>query len=380
MSRKHPGRGKRPAPRPSAHQEPPLASLPAHLCEADVAEGLESIAATELLKRFGTRVRLHHKPDEPPEPGVLRFTFHGDLQHLLALRTVLAVYLVRHFPVPRPRGLLGDEHFRALLDQIRIVRALAPPDSYHLLYLSAAGADSSVMVRLQDDLAEQSGLEVASHEGDLLIRVRRPPDGAEGWEVLMRLSPRPLATRPWRQCNMEGALNATVAHAMVLLTAPTQSDVCLNLACGSGTLMAERLLLGPAARMMGCDINPEALACARTNLDASGWGSRAELHPWDAQTVPLSDHSVDVLLADLPFGHLVGSHAENLVLYPAILQEAARLARPGSPFVLITHEVRLMEELLAASPHWRTERVQRVLLGGLHPRIFVLRRRKTGRR
>src|SRR5947208_2669780 len=78
--------------------------------------------------------------------------------------------------------------------------------------------------------------------------------------------------------------------------------------------------------------------------------------------------------ADLPFGHLVGSHEENVALYPAILREAARVARREAPFVLITHEVRLTEALLAASPEWATDAMLRVTLGGLHPRIFVLRR------
>ena len=33
----------------------------------------------------------------------------------------------------------------------------------------------------------------------------------EGWEVLVRLTPRPLTARPWRVCNWPGALNAVVA-------------------------------------------------------------------------------------------------------------------------------------------------------------------------
>jgi tRNA (guanine6-N2)-methyltransferase len=130
-----------------------------------------------------------------------------------------------------------------------------------------------------------------------------------------------------------------------------------------------------ARRAIGCDTSAEALACARANLGAAGLAGRAELHPWDVRALPLPDRSVDVVVADLPFGHLVGSHAENVALYPALLAEAARVARPGARAALLSHELRLMERLLDESAAWALESATRVDVGGLNPRIFVLRRR-----
>jgi len=138
--------------------------------------------------------------------------------------------------------------------------------------------------------------------------------------------------------------------------------------------MIERLFAGSAARIIGCDTDSEALACARRNLAAAGFSNRVELYDWDACHLPLPSGSIDVVLADLPFGHLVGSHATNLTLYPALLAEAARVTRPGGRAVLISHEVRLMERSLAELPVWCIEQQLRVNLRGLHPRIFVLRR------
>lgn len=221
---------------------------------------------------------------------------------------------------------------------------------------------------------------MSDDEADLLIRVRPTPsihEDSVGWDVLVRLSPRPLATRAWRVCNFEGALNGAVAHAMVRLTHPNPRDVYLNIACGSGTLLVERLLTGPARHLIGCDIDPTALACARQNATAAGAGSRIALYQANGCALPLASRSINAITADLPFGHLVGSHAENLRIYPLILEEAARVARPRAFFTVITHEVRLMDQLLLAddSP-WTIEKVLKVELGGLHPRIFVLQ--KTG--
>lgn len=363
MSKPHFGRKKR-------RQRPEPATFPV---EADVVEGLETVARQEILATLGQRVRLQRLSRRNPEEGLLRFTYTGGIRALLRLKTVQAVHAVHHFNIPRPRALLGDQHLRALVDIIEAIKAVHPPDAFQTLHISAAGDDSSVMTRLKGALAASTGMTPDDEGGDLLLRLRRPPHGA-GWQIVVRLSPRPLATRPWRACNMEGALNATVAHAMTLMTAPRPHDVFLNLACGSGTLLIERLLSGPARQAVGCDTSLEALSCAQKNIRAAGLTAAAALHDWDARELPLEAASVDAIAADLPFGHLVGSHTENVRLYPDVLAEAARVARPGALFSLITHEVHLMGSLLEKSSQWQVEGVQRITLGGLHPRIFVLRR------
>src|SRR5690606_5444439 len=202
------------------------------LCEAEVAEGLEHFAREEIAQVFPRFARLRSHQ----QPGSVRFTFSGDLRSLTKLKTVEAVFLVQTYPIPRPRALLGDANFRLLLRQIAEVRAL---DQFQTLYLSAAGAESKVMTRIKHDLAQQTGLVLAEDKGDLLLRIKPSPDG--GWETLVRLTPRPLVTRAWRVCNYEAALNATVAHVMTLLTEPQAQDVFVNLGCGSGTLLIERL-------------------------------------------------------------------------------------------------------------------------------------------
>lgn len=340
-----------------------------HNVEAEVAHGLESVARQELTRQLGPYVRWAAAVGQP---GALRFEYVGDLRALTKLRTVQAVYLLHHFELPRPKALLGDQHFRTLVALLETVRALDPA-AFQTLHIGAAGADSSVMLRLKAELAQATRLRTGADEGDLLLRLRRGPDG-EGWEALVRIGPRPLATRAWRVQNYGGALNATVAHAMALLTQPRPDDVVLNLACGSGTLLIERLAAAPAARVLGCDTHPDALAAAQANIAAAKQSQRIELHPWDARDLPLPDANINVLLADLPFGNLQGSHSTNTTLYPAILQEAARVATSDARFALITHEARLMQNLLAQHATWIHEQTIMVTLGGLHPRIYLLRR------
>ena len=334
---------------------------------AAVPEGLEPIAHAELASILRPRHPIK------VETGALSFAIEGEVRPLLRLRTLSSLYLARSYDVPRPRGLLGHAFAQPLLDHLNYAMRLHP-GAFKTLFISAAGSDSVVMQRLRDHFCELTGLQPGEDDGDLLLRLR-PTRNGEGWELLVRLSPRPLATRAWRLCNREGALNGAVAHAMALLTSPHPRDRYLNVGCGSGTLLIERLLFGEARQAIGCDLDPEALECAYINVTAAKLEQRYELNQWDATDLPLADGSMDAITSDLPFGHLVGSHAENQYLYPALLGEAARVARRGALGVFVTHEIKLMEQSLAQIPSWEALQTIKISLSGLHPRIFVLRRR-----
>lgn len=340
-----------------------------HLCEAEVVHGLEALARDEL--RRVPQVTLLDASDH----GSVRFRCSGDLDRLRRLQLTQAVYLTQHFEVPRPRALLGDAHWRRLLAQVELVRGLEHPHAYRSFSIAAAGSDSSVMQRIRAEIAAVTGLVDGADKGDLLIRIRPAAGGrVSGWETLVRLTPRPLATRAWRVCNFEGALNATVACAMGLLTEPQPDDVFLNAACGSGSILIGRLELGPAGLVVGVDSDGDVLDCARLNIDASGAAERIHLCEGDIRSLPLPARSVTAICADLPFGQRVGSHQDNVAQYPQILRELARAAVPEAKCVLLTHEIRLLESVLRQQSAWSLEQSIQINLRGLHPRLYVLRR------
>lgn len=343
-----------------------------YLCEAEVVTGLKSFAEAELNTRFGGLISVGQKDKAEEIP----FYYDGDLPSLLSLNKALSVYLVQYYPIPRPLALLGHQHFQQLLRQISTVRSMHPRGAFQTFRIAAAGSDSSVFARVKSEIQQATGLILNEEDADLLIRVRRSDPAPQGWDVLVRLSPRPLATRAWRVCDFEGALNATIASAMVEMTDPHPEDRFFNPMCGSGTLLVERLRRGTAEVIGGCDADLLALRCADENLKAAGFNDQVDLFEMDAAHLQLPDSCLDAICADLPWGQLTGSHQENITLYPQALAEMARVAAPGARAALITHEIRLMEQTLANyAQMWSVKQTVRVFQGGLHPRIYVLERR-----
>ncbi len=343
--------------------------------EIDLIDGLDRFVENELTSELGRRgFRLADQPNA----GRMSIEYSGTVQPLLNLQSAVAVHLVEHFAVPRPKALLGHQHFNRLLGAIREVVSVHPPKTFKRFRISAAGSDSGTFRRLRADLSAELGLEDRPDEGHLHLTVRRAASGL-GWEVLIRLMPLPLSARAWRVCNRPDALNATIAHSMVRLAGPRNQERFLNLCCGSGALLVERMRLGPATYAIGIDADPEALNCAERNMEAAGVQREVKLIRGDARRVPLPAGSFDTIVADLPFGLLSDtSHALD-TMYADTVQEAARLLAPGGSFVIITVRRRLLETALGQSDgNWNREGDFPLRIshsgGYIKPIIFVLHR------
>lgn len=340
--------------------------------EMEAVEGLLPLAMQELeeLGFSGARAR-----GDTAAVFRSRLALDEAAARLGQARLAVGFQLLLEFGVPRPKALLGDQHLRRLLSAIRAVLKTGGHTGFRI---SAAGADSAVFQRLAGEIEAQTGLKHDPADGELLLRVRRQ---GKGWQVLLRLTPRPLSARSYRVCNMEGGLNSLLAAAMnrLLVTGRSASGSYLNAFCGSGTLLAEWLLgtagQSGAAVVQGFDSDEAALQCARDNL---GWAAdRVELFQADASSVNLKDASQDFIAADPPWGDDIGSHEENRRLYPAFLLEASRLLKPGGRLALLSHELKLTRRLLIDFPGFTAIQSLQVWHGGHRPVIWILEKPAT---
>jgi len=106
--------------------------------------------------------------------------------------------------------------------------------------------------------------------------------------------------------------------------------------------------MGAARQALGYDVDDTALACARANVAAAGLGASITLERRDATALPLDDGTVDTVAADLPYAMLLGSGTANAELYPALVDEAARVLKPAGRLLVVTTQNRLMASVCEA--------------------------------
>jgi tRNA (guanine6-N2)-methyltransferase len=182
----------------------------------------------------------------------------------------------------------------------------------------------------------------------------------------VRLSDRTMRHRTYKLDHIAASLRPTVAAAMVRLAGVGPGMTVLDPFCGAGTILAEALDIaekrsrGGVVRVLGGDIDPNAVFVTSQNLEHVG---RASLARWDATALPLENQSVDRIVSNPPFGKQLSSIDKVGPLYEAAAREWNRVLRPGGRAVLLAMEHELLKRVLKAH-RWSMARQTRVRLLG----------------
>ena len=284
-----------------------------------------------------------------------------------SLRTVAGVSRVLEFDVPRPKALLGDANLRAIVEAVDEVKR---GEQFNAVRIAAAGSDSSVMKRIAQEVADAAELKV-DDDGDLVLRILHGSSG-RGWRVLVRVTPRPMATRPWRVADYMGAVNATIAAAMVRLASLRAGAKVANLMCGSATLAIEAALAHPdLAQIVAFDQSAEAVAAALANVEAASVDDRVVVKQADALQSGLGDAEFDAVFCDPPWTGM--SQDDVKKLYMSSLDEIYRVLCHGGVAGWLSHQIEVSRDVIAASKFDVTQRL-RLTQGGLHPTLWMLRK------
>ena len=368
LSRK-PGRPKRPPrSRPSA-RKPGIATTSDDLFVISALDGVQDLARNELEHRF----RRHCKILKHPRTDEIHFKFGAPPERLLSLKTAQTLSLRKDFGIARPRTLLSPEHVASIGELIQRAQTIGNAQPRKGFRLDASGSDSPTMQRLAEHLENKLDLRYNQRSGDCVVGLR---PGASGWEVLCRVGNRPLATRGWRKVNYKGSLNAPIAACMVELARPRRGDSYLNIMCGSGTLLIERLLRLPTRAAIGVDNTSRAVSACRDNIEAAGLTDQIQIIEGDARKIDLPDGAFDVITTDLPYGEHLGARDTNPVLYRETLKEAERLCRAGGKMVVLSQDIAslaaIMPELAAT---WKTLDERRIVQRDFRPMCVTLQKK-----
>jgi tRNA G10 N-methylase Trm11 len=143
----------------------------------------------------------------------------------------------------------------------------------------------------------------------------------------LRLSDKRMRQRgEGRAVERHGALRPVVAAAMVHLAGDKPGRL-LDPCCGTGTILAEASAISWDS--VGSDIDPEAVAVARTNVPGS------LVVQADALNLPHPEASFDAVVSNLPFGKQFHVDTDPKRWLSRALREAARVTRPGGRVVVL---------------------------------------------
>ena len=314
--------------------------------------------------------------------GIALFRTTAAPQDLLALRTVEDVFFV----LAHVKGLgHGPDALRVIhsaTQNANIPKALSAwrrahngeqPATWRVISQKSGSHDFR---RVDAGRAVANGLQRALPRA--MQQVRDDSDmeiwlWLSGSELLvgLRLSDATLRHREYKREHLPASLRPTIAAAMSLLSPPTEEDIVLDPLCGAGTILVERGLMAPFDRIIGGDIEDEAVGMARRNARAAG--IVATLRSWDARALPLDDASVTRILTNLPFGKKVGSRESNEELYRELIKQFDRVLAPGGRMVTLTSQDDLWNSVLRDNGWKITKKVVLVVLG-LPASIFITER------
>jgi len=128
-----------------------------------------------------------------------------------------------------------------------------------------------------------------------------------------------------------GVMMPRMARTLVNIAHAREGEILLDPFSGTGGILIEADLLG--MHPVGSDFDPLMVLGSTRNLKS------ASLMLADATHLPLSDHSIDTVVTDFPYGQSVCIRKTDSMdqLYAASLEEIRRVLKPGRRAVVVTH-------------------------------------------
>lgn len=328
-----------------------------------VVPGLEDIAMQEMQGRFPVLEVIEHAR------GKVFFHYADAFKDLLVLKCIENLYLyLDSFHIGSHKADLLELPKKIKNLQITTRMLHVDNGSVPKIIVSASRSGRHTFSRfdvarvalkaLLDFFPFQEGT-VEQH--DIAFRMDVEGDRAS---MYIKLTPASFRFRSRNKEFLSGALKATVAHAMVLISEPDDTDVFLDPFCGTGTIPYERSFYDAFA-ILASDSSQERLQVAQHNLpDYIG------INCWDACHTELSDGSVTKIVSNLPWGKQIT--VEDIdSLYLSFLREARRILDPRGKIVLLTDQEDSLDRG-ARKNHFRMKKMATLSLHGMHPSIFLL--------
>lgn len=132
-----------------------------------------------------------------------------------------------------------------------------------------------------------------------------------------------------RRADVPAASHPTVAAALAWVAAPEPGMTVWDPFCGSGQELVECARRTDGLRLLGSDLEPDALAAATDNLAAAEVAAEVALHRADATTFA-PPRPVDRIVTNPPMGRRVAGGQDLEALLQRVLEHAVDCLAPGA--------------------------------------------------
>jgi len=266
-----------------------------------------------------------------------------DFLELKKIRSVSKVYLINKNSKFNPVYI--SKHKSVLGNLINEVIEKNPKRSFKTFRIYCAGKNTSEISSITKYIENDFNL-ISSDDADMKIHIAKIKDD---WEVGVQITPRPFSLREYKEKNMSGAMDPTIAHSLNSLCDLEKNKSYLNIFSGSGTLMIEAALKNKnLEKIIGFDNNKERLSISVQNIKKAGLIQKIQFKEADIFDNP-DLGKFDVITSDLPFGMAI-SKDENLAkLYTTFLQYSGEHLNEGGILAVYTSEFEIFEKLVLDS-------------------------------
>ncbi|MGQ9610510.1 MAG: methyltransferase domain-containing protein [bacterium] len=337
--------------------------------------GLEKISWSEISSKLNG-VKLLSETE-----GRLLFSYDGNFKELINLRAVNDIYIfIGSIPgLTRSRNSLGEIFRRVgsfnLDPSLRIHKEAHGGKGKKSITFKVVSTMTGkhnfrridVQKSVELSLMRRYGWKLNLESPTLEFRMDLEDDN---FLFGLRLTDERLQKKEYKLSHVPASLHPPVAYCMVLLSDPNPMDTFIDPMCGAGTIIIERALAGPYRYIIGGDKSTNSINSAKINVDASG--ENLHLVLWDALKMPISDHTIDKVVCNIPFGKQTGEGIDNKPFYSGFIKEIRRVIKPGGKAVLLTPEKGLMNRLVSQHSNVNLEKIYPINLFGFKAYAFVI--------
>lgn len=177
-------------------------------------------------------------------------------------------------------------------------------------------------------------------------------------------------------------LRGPTCYALLRLAKIQTGDIVIDPMAGSGAIPVECCRAWEDnewyAYTIGGEIQDKSVKKSRVNLNIFQDEDRPplDLLQLDVTSLPFRQETIDVFVSDLPFGKRHGSKRINMTLYPALLNDMARVSRLiTGRAVLLTQDFKSMNLAMQENKeYWKQKSCQFVKVGNLNCYMYHLTR------